>query len=372
MNIHLATEKSKKANALGNFCRALVFIALLALLPTVGLSMTLAWTPSTNPAVVGFKIHYGSANRVYTTAFNVGNLTTSTTINGLVAGQTYHLAVTTYDADGNESAFSDDIIYTVPVPASGPVNNNSPAQSLVTSVGSTTEPAPAQPAATPPAITPSAGAAAVRTVSAKKVTISGSRQTAANVVANQSAKPANPLPTSRADQIAFVAKAKSAKPTAATALTTEKINRSNPASVVRADAPVSTAKSLPAVVHNPQSPRPVDTLINTVVARAAQFYSAVSPFDVRGNGQLDATEQIALVDALRHDASPLIGKNNKGSLTLSEASEVSLWVVALHQEIARFDVNGDGKLLGAELDALAAALEENDKLLPIFAPLILD
>ena len=77
-------------------------------------NVTFAWDPSTDPNVVGYNIYYGTTSHVYTSKVSVGNVTTAT-ISGLVEGTTYYFAATTYDALTQESAFSDEISYTVPV-----------------------------------------------------------------------------------------------------------------------------------------------------------------------------------------------------------------------------------------------------------------
>ncbi len=79
-------------------------------------SVTLAWNPSSTPDVAGYKIYYGMACRVYSSAVAVG-ATTNATISGLTPGTTYFFAATTLDADGNESDFSNEASYAVPVTA---------------------------------------------------------------------------------------------------------------------------------------------------------------------------------------------------------------------------------------------------------------
>ena len=61
-------------------------------------------TPLTDLA--GYKAHYGSEAGKYVTNVDVGNVTTYT-VKDLKAG-TYYFAVTAYDADGNESTFSNE------------------------------------------------------------------------------------------------------------------------------------------------------------------------------------------------------------------------------------------------------------------------
>ena len=77
-------------------------------------SITLTWNPSTTTNVAGYKIYAGAASHSYNTT-NVTGTATNTTISGLVQGKTYYFAATTYDSDGDESVYSDEIAYTVPV-----------------------------------------------------------------------------------------------------------------------------------------------------------------------------------------------------------------------------------------------------------------
>jgi len=76
-------------------------------------SVTLAWSPSTDPNVAGYNIYYGTASHVYTNRVSVGNVVSATTA-GLVEGATYYFAATTYNAQNQESTFSQEISYTVP------------------------------------------------------------------------------------------------------------------------------------------------------------------------------------------------------------------------------------------------------------------
>jgi hypothetical protein len=76
-------------------------------------SVTFGWEPSDDPEVVGYNIYYGTASQVYTNKVSVEGATT-TTISGLVEGATYYFAATTYDSLNQESAFSDEIVYSVP------------------------------------------------------------------------------------------------------------------------------------------------------------------------------------------------------------------------------------------------------------------
>ncbi|MHB8893999.1 MAG: choice-of-anchor D domain-containing protein [Candidatus Geothermincolia bacterium] len=87
-------------------------------------SVVLAWDANTEPDVSGYKLYYGTASGTYGTPINVLNVLTYTVLN-LTDGQTYYFAVTAYDTFGNESGYSNEVIYTVPgVPEMNLVGNS--------------------------------------------------------------------------------------------------------------------------------------------------------------------------------------------------------------------------------------------------------
>jgi hypothetical protein len=86
------------------FCCSLGFI----LLPhaACALSITLAWDPSPDTDVVGYRIYYGTESRNYSRRpINVGNVT-EYTINGLLKNEIYYFALTALDSEGKESEYS--------------------------------------------------------------------------------------------------------------------------------------------------------------------------------------------------------------------------------------------------------------------------
>jgi fibronectin type 3 domain-containing protein len=68
----------------------------------------LAWDPSFTPNVLGYKIYYGKASKIYDKSIKVGNVNTYT-LRGLNRGQTYYIAATAYDKSGRESHFSNEV-----------------------------------------------------------------------------------------------------------------------------------------------------------------------------------------------------------------------------------------------------------------------
>ena len=79
-----------------------------------GANVTLAWDPSADPSVSGYKVHYGPGSRTYPSVIDAGNATTQV-ISNLQDGITYYFAVTAYNVNRQESDFSAEIPYTVPL-----------------------------------------------------------------------------------------------------------------------------------------------------------------------------------------------------------------------------------------------------------------
>ena len=88
------------------WCVSAVMLFACPLLATV--SVPLAWNPSVDSNAAGYKIYFGIASHAYTNSVDVGNVTNAA-ITGLSANTTYYFAATTYDVDGDESDFSDDV-----------------------------------------------------------------------------------------------------------------------------------------------------------------------------------------------------------------------------------------------------------------------
>ena len=75
-------------------------------------AVALAWDPSTDPSVTGYKVYYGTASRTYTNMIAAGSAT-SVIVSNLVSGVTYYFAATTYTADGMESDYSAEAAYSL-------------------------------------------------------------------------------------------------------------------------------------------------------------------------------------------------------------------------------------------------------------------
>lgn len=81
-------------------------------------SVRLAWTDS-DPTVTGYYVYYGTYSGGYTQAIDVGD-TTNALISGLWFGTNYFFAVTAYNSNGVQSAYSPEVSY---MPFGAPFTN---------------------------------------------------------------------------------------------------------------------------------------------------------------------------------------------------------------------------------------------------------
>lgn len=100
------------------YCAAILLVMAGLLLPVFAgvacsATVTVAWDPNPEPTVAGYYMYYGTSSGRYTNNVDVGSATTCA-ISALQEGVTYYLAVTAYDGSGNQSGYSDEIVYTVP------------------------------------------------------------------------------------------------------------------------------------------------------------------------------------------------------------------------------------------------------------------
>ena len=75
--------------------------------------LTLEWDPNTEQYVT-YIVYYGDSTGNYTFMENVGNQT-EYTLSEFEAGETFYFAVTASNAYGNESDFSEELVYTIPI-----------------------------------------------------------------------------------------------------------------------------------------------------------------------------------------------------------------------------------------------------------------
>lgn len=103
-------------------------IFVLCLLPASILEVqaaqvTVAWDVSDEADLAGYKLYYGTASRDYSVVRDVGKVY-SHPICDLKAGKTYYFAATAYDLYGNESDFSEELVYQVPDLNNAPIARN--------------------------------------------------------------------------------------------------------------------------------------------------------------------------------------------------------------------------------------------------------
>jgi hypothetical protein len=78
-------------------------------------SVTLFWNPGASTSVVaGYSLHYGTATGHYTGQIDAG-LATSMAVTNLQPGGTYYFAMTAYTSSGEESGYSNEIVWQCPL-----------------------------------------------------------------------------------------------------------------------------------------------------------------------------------------------------------------------------------------------------------------
>src|SRR3989475_10070148 len=105
MNWHSLASHSYRA-----WLGACVLTVLCSLAPALSSAaqVTLAWDPTTETDLAGYKLYYGTSSGSYPSSVDVGNLT-SYTLSGLLEGRTYYFAATAYNLNLNESGFSNEV-----------------------------------------------------------------------------------------------------------------------------------------------------------------------------------------------------------------------------------------------------------------------
>jgi hypothetical protein len=91
-----------------------LLVCAFSLRPAWAGDVTLQWDPNTETDLAGYKVYYGAASRSYSAPITIG-LQSSYTVSGLASG-TYYFAVTAFNRDGLESAFSNEVSTTISGP----------------------------------------------------------------------------------------------------------------------------------------------------------------------------------------------------------------------------------------------------------------
>ena len=81
--------------------------------------VTLSWDPSPTGGIANYRLYRGGVSGNYTNSTSTAQSTT-TTVSNLVVGATCYFAVTAVSTNGLESAFSNEISYTVPAASNPP------------------------------------------------------------------------------------------------------------------------------------------------------------------------------------------------------------------------------------------------------------
>jgi hypothetical protein len=113
--------KEPRISHILSFCIFFIFL-IIPFLASAAV-VKLAWDPSTEQNLAGYKVYYGYASGDYDTSIDVGD-TPTFQITDLEYDQTYYFAVTAYDTSGLESDYSDEISY-IPIEHDYNYNYNS-------------------------------------------------------------------------------------------------------------------------------------------------------------------------------------------------------------------------------------------------------
>ncbi len=112
-----------------------VLLLLFSHVAAYGDQVTLAWDPSDGSGITGYRLYYGTQSDNFSSFVDVGNQT-SGTITGLQEGVTYYVAVTAYDAQGAESAYSNQVDFSIQSGAAATSSQNSSGSTTADSAGS--------------------------------------------------------------------------------------------------------------------------------------------------------------------------------------------------------------------------------------------
>lgn len=115
------------------FCLILSSLGLFTLNFPVkaDVAVTLGWRSSGDPNVAGYKVYYGAESHNYDHCEDAGN-STNICITVPVAGATNYFATTAYDADGNESDFSEESTFVAALSTEGDPTNTVTQVNLLT------------------------------------------------------------------------------------------------------------------------------------------------------------------------------------------------------------------------------------------------
>jgi len=96
---------------------------------------TLTWNPNSEPDLLGYIVHYGTVSGNYQVKMDVGN-NTQASVSNLQDGGTYYFAVTAYDSSGNDSVYSNEVVYSATAIPACSLSISPASQSFTSSGGS--------------------------------------------------------------------------------------------------------------------------------------------------------------------------------------------------------------------------------------------
>lgn len=89
---------------------AIIAVTLFAAPPNKLHQITLAWTPANDGPVAGYTLYWGTNSGYYVWGTNAGNVTNFTIASDtLKSGTTYYFACVSYDFNGVESYYSNEV-----------------------------------------------------------------------------------------------------------------------------------------------------------------------------------------------------------------------------------------------------------------------
>jgi hypothetical protein len=98
---------------------AIPIICLIFNSPLSADNLKVSWNANLEADLKGYKVHWGTSTRNYTNHSDI-IISTDYNVTDLTPGNIYYFAVTALDTANNESAYSDEVNYTLAVPDTTP------------------------------------------------------------------------------------------------------------------------------------------------------------------------------------------------------------------------------------------------------------
>ncbi len=105
--------------------RLAILFCLLAAHPLPAQDVKLAWDPNTEADLAGYRVYWGASSRFYTNVPPVSPVSPAPlfTVTGLAPG-TWYFAVTAFNAAGQESDYSNEVVATIGASLKGDLNGD--------------------------------------------------------------------------------------------------------------------------------------------------------------------------------------------------------------------------------------------------------